>query len=754
MITSHNDRRHRGLLARITRASAHHPWRTLAIWLFAVVAIAFSSQTFGGKLVNDFSIPNSDAQRATDLLQSRFPAQAGDSAQVIFNAPGGLRVPSTKTAVTTALSSAAHVPGVTSSGNPYKGSGGAISKSGTIGYAFVQFRRQAFDVPKTSVTELEQRINAAVAGHNIKVAYSGQVIQAAQPTSTGSSELIGIGAAIIVLLIVFGTFVAAGLPILLALISLGLGLSLLTLAAALTHFNTITPILATMIGLGVGIDYSLFIVTRFRQALHEGMSPEDAAATAGATAGRAVVFAGVTVAISISGLAVIGLDFVTKLGFGAAITVLTTVITAVTLLPAILRLLGHRIDRLRLPFVRARDESEAGRGDTLVARWGRFVTGHARPMAMVACLLLIALLIPVTTVQLGSSDSGSDPRGSTFRQAYDLLAKGFGPGFNGPLLVAVDTGGDRAIGTKLAKAFRRAPGVSSVPPPLFNHAGDTAAITVFPTTQPQSAATSDLVSRLRRQVVPAVLRGTRAHAYIGGQTAAFDDIAKQIFSRLPLFLLVVVGITFLVLSMAFRSVVIAAKAALATLGSALASFGALILVFQHGYGLGLIGLDRTAPIESFLPVIVFAILFGLSMDYEVFLVSRIREEYVHGDTPRGAITHGMTAIGRVVMAAATIMATVFFSFMLGDSRIIKEFGLALGVAIVADAFIIRLTLVPAVLYLLDGHAWYMPRWLDRVLPRITIEPPTSGPEDEEPAREAAAIHRAELPLRTVVVDQD
>lgn len=745
MITSSLERRQRGVLARITRASAHHPWRTIAVWMIVAAGIIISSQLFGGKLINDFSIPNSDAQRAANLLQSRFPSQAGDSAQVIFSASGGLHVPQTRTAITKALASAGSVSGVVSSGNPYTGQGGAISPSGDIGYAFIQFRQQAYSVPKDSVAELESRINRSVAGHGITVAYSGQVIQAAQPVSTGNSEIIGIAAALLVLLIVFGTLLAAGLPILLALISLGLGLSLLTLAAALTHFNTITPTLATMIGLGVGIDYSLFIVTRFRQALHEGMSPEDAAATAGATAGRAVVFAGVTVAISIAGLAVIGIDFVTKLGFGGAIAVLTTVATAVTLLPAILRLLGHRVDRLRVPFARVRDDSEAGRENTLVARWGRFVTSHARSAALAAFVLLAALAIPVTSAHLGSSDAGSDPKGSTFRTAYDLLAKGFGPGFNGPLLVAVDTGGDRAIASRLVTAFRHDSGVASVPPPVFNPTGDTAQITVFPKAQPQSSATSELVSRLRNQVVPPLLRGTRAHAYIGGQTAAFDDIANQIQSRLPLFLLVVVGITFLVLSMAFRSVVVAAKAALVTVGSALASFGALVLVFQHGYGLSLLGLDRTAPIESFLPVIVFSILFGLSMDYEVFLVSRIREEYVHGDTPREAITHGISAIGRVVVAAATIMATVFFSFLLGDMRAIKEFGLALGVAIVVDAFVVRLTLVPALMYLLDGRAWYMPRWLDRVLPRITIEPPTErDPVGARGTRVAVPVSRSTL----------
>ena len=717
------ERRQTGLLAALTRATARHPWRTIGVWIVLIIAIVAASRAFGGPLVNDFTIPNSDAQRASNLLQTHFPKQAGDSAQVIFSAPAGLASPTVKTAVLAALHSTTQVPGVTSTGNPYTGIGGAISRSGKIGYANVQFSQQAYKIPLAHVNRLERLINRAVAGHQIQVAYSGNVIQAAQPDTTGSSELIGLVAAMIILLIVFGTVVAAGMPIVLALISLSMGLSLLTLAAGFTHFNTITPILATMIGLGVGIDYSLFIVTRFRQALHDGMSPEDAAATAGATAGRAVVFAGTTVAISISGLAVIGLDFITKLGFGGAIAVLTTVCTAVTLLPAVLRLLGHRIDRLRVPFVRPPDDSEEAREKSLPARWGRFVTGHAKSTAAVAILILAALITPVVGLHLGSSDSGSDPKGSTLRQSYDLLAKGFGPGINGPLLIAVATGKHPSVGQQLATAFRHTKGVAAVPPPAFNPARDTALITVFPTTSPQSTQTSDLVTRLRHDVIPPIVKGTGVRAYVGGQTAAFDDIASILLARLPYFLLVVVGITFVLLTMAFRSVVIALKAALTTLASALAAFGVLILVFQHGVGAQLIGLDRTAPIESFLPPIVFAILFGLSMDYEVFLVSRIREEYIHGDTPRGAIRHGMAAIGRVVAAAATIMTVVFLSFMLGDSRIIKEFGLALGAAIVIDAFVVRLTLVPALLYLLDRRAWYIPAWVDKVLPRLTVEAP-------------------------------
>ena len=557
----------------------------------------------------------------------------------------------------------------------------------------------------------------------MELEFTGPVIQNSEPPETGTSELLGLIAAIIILLIMLGSVVAAGLPIVLALVSVGLGLSLLTLAAAVTNFNTITPVLATMLGLGVGIDYALFIVTRFRQGIHDGLSGEHAAAAAVATAGRAVVFAGLTVAISISALAVIGLDFITKLGLGAAITVVTAVAAAITLLPAILSLLGPRIDKGRVPFTRRRDASTAGADGTMIARWGRFVTRHARTSAIAATALIVILSIPVFSVQLGSSDAGSNPPDTTTRQAYDLLAEGFGPGFNGPLLVTVDQGGAPGAADRLADAFRETPGVESVSDPNVNDAGDTAVITVYPTTSPQDSETQDLVEQLRNDVVPATLDGQDAQAFIGGQTAAFDDVAQRISERLPLFLLVVIGITFVLISMAFRSIVVAVKASITTIMSAFASFGILIAVFQWGWLQGLIGLDRTGPIESFLPVIVFAILFGLSMDYEVFLVSRIREEYVNGAKARPAITRGIGAIGRVVVAAALIMSVVFLSFLLGEDRIIKEFGLALGMAILIDAFVIRLVLVPAVMHLMDERMWYMPRWLDKVLPRLTIEPP-------------------------------
>jgi putative drug exporter of the RND superfamily len=726
--------RHEGALARLGRASARHGWRTVLAWVAATVAIAAATATFGGTLVDEFTIPNSDAQRAVDLLEQRFPARAGDSATVVLAVKDGtLSGAASRAAVAQALEAAKEIPGVKSVGDPFAAEGGDVSADGRIAYADVQFSKPAFEVPTASVDQLERDVAAAVSGTPVAAEFTGSVILNSETPATGVSELVGLAAAMVILLIVFGSVVAMGLPILLALVSVGIGLALLLLGASLTTFNTITPTLATMIGLGVGIDYALFIVTRFRQALHDGLSSEDAAAAAVATAGRAVIFAGTTVAISISALAVVGLDFITKLGLGAAITVVVAVIAAITLLPAVLSLLGARVDRGRLPFIRPADDSQAARQSSFSARWARGVTRRPLIATVASLAVLTALALPVAWIHLGAADAGSNATSSTTRRAYDLLAEGFGPGFNGPLLIAVDQRGTPGTAERLATVIRRDPGVASVATPAVNDAGDAAQLTVFPTTAPDSEATQRLVDRLRSDTLPAALARSDTHAYVGGPTAAFEDIAAKILGRFPLFLLVAVGITFLMISMAFRSVVIALKAALTTMLSALAAAGVLVAVFQFGWGQSLIGLDSTGPIESFLPVIVFAILFGLSMDYEVFLVSRIREEYVHGDAARPAIVDGMGAIGRVVMAAGAIMTVVFFSFVLGPDRAIKEFGVALGAAIAIDAFLVRLVLVPAVMWLLDGRAWYMPRWLDRMLPNLTIEPPAASKDEKPPA---------------------
>jgi RND superfamily putative drug exporter len=439
-----------------------------------------------------------------------------------------------------------------------------------------------------------------------------------------------------------------------------------------------------------------------------------------------VLFAGLTVAISVTGLAFFGLDFVTKLGIGSALGVLTTVLIANTLLIAVLAKLGHKIDRLKVPFLRQIDDSEAAREKTLIARWGRFVTAHAKPVFWILLLAGVVLASTSALVRLGASDQGTQPDQQTARRAYDLLAEGFGAGFNGPIPIVVDVNGDREAAERIYDGVRDLPGVASAGEPQFNDEESVAIVFVTPDSAPQDEATSDLVHTLRDDVVPAAVAGGDAVAYVSGLTAAFADIADRIMERLPLFLLYIIGVTFLVLAMAFRSIVISLTAAITTILSAFIGFGVLTLVVQEGHLLGLTGLDRTGPIETFVPPIAFAILFGLSMDYMVFLMSRIREEHVHGLKTKAAVEHGIAAIGRVVVAAAVIMGTVFSAFILTPERISKEFGILLAVAILTDALVVRMTLVPAFLTMLGEKSWYIPRWLDRVLPNVTIEPPHDG----------------------------
>jgi RND superfamily putative drug exporter len=437
------------------------------------------------------------------------------------------------------------------------------------------------------------------------------------------------------------------------------------------------------------------------------------------------------VAISVTGLAFFGLDFVTKLGIGSALGVLTTVLIANSLLIAVLAKLGHKVDRLKVPFLRRIDDSEVGRETTPIARWGRFVTSHARAVFVVVLILILALASTSALVRLGASDQGTQPKEQTARRAYDLLAEGFGAGFNGPIPIVVDVNGDAQAPQKIYDGVQDLEGVASAREPQFNDEKSVAIVFVTPNSAPQDEATEELVDRLRNDVVPAATDGGDAVAYVSGLTAAFKDIAERIMERLPLFLLYIIGVTFIVLAMAFRSIVISLTAAITTILSAFVGFGVLTLVIQEGHLLGLTGLDRTGPIETFVPPIAFAILFGLSMDYMVFLMSRIREEHVHGLRTREAVEHGIAAIGRVVVAAALIMGTVFAAFILTSDRISKEFGLLLAVAILTDALIVRMTLVPAFLTMLGEKSWYIPRWLDRLLPKVTIEPPHDG---EAPSR--------------------
>jgi putative drug exporter of the RND superfamily len=726
-----------GALARWTRANANHPWRVIATWIGIVAVLIALVGTVGGSLKDEFDIPGSDTQKATDLIESEFTSEQGGVLNLVFAAPEGQRLdtPERKEAIQDAvarLRTDEFKPtdgeaGIESVGNPF--SENTFSDNGRIAYAEAQFEQTIEPEDRDAVVAVQDAVREDVEPAGVTVEFNGDA--EFPPVEQGASEILGLLAAILVLLVVFRTFTAMIIPIALAITAVGTAFLLLFIVAGLTDINTITPILVSMIGLGVGIDYSLFIVTRFRQLLHEGLSPTDAAAEAGASAGRAVLFAGLTVAISVTGLAFIGLDFITKLGIGSALGVLTTVLIANSLLIAVLAKLGHKVDRLKVPFLRPVDDSDAARENKLTARWGRFVTSHARFVFPVVLLVVLGLASTSALVRLGASDQGTQPKEQTARQAYDLLAEGFGPGFNGPIPIVVDVNGDRQAPQKIYDRVQSLPGVASAAEPQLNEEGTVGIVFVTPETRPQDEETDQLVDRLRNDVVPAATDGGDSIAYVSGQTAAFKDIADQIMERMPLFLLYIIGVTFIVLAMAFRSIVISLTAAITTILSAFVGFGVLTLVVQEGHLLGLTGLDQTGPIETFVPPIAFAILFGLSMDYMVFIGSRIREEHVHGLNTRDAVSHGISAIGRVVVAAALIMGTVFAAFILSADRIPKEFGLLLAVAILADALIVRMTLVPALLTLLSEKSWYIPRWLDRALPNITIEPP----HDREAPRE-------------------
>ena len=721
-----------GALARWARLCATHPWRVVVAWIGIIAGLVVLVATIGGGLRDEFEIPGSDTQRATDLIETEFAAEQGSVLNLVFAAPAGeqLDTPERRAAIERALARldtpefapTADRAGVESVGDPFED--GTVSEDGRIAYTEAQFDQVIVPADRAAVVAVEDAVRETVTPAGVTVEYNGDA--EFPPVEQGTQESLGLLAAIIVLAIVFRTVVATFIPIVLALTAVGTAFLLLFILAGFTDINTITPLLVSMIGLGVGIDYSLFIVTRFRQLLHEGLSPQDAAAEAGASAGRAVLFAGLTVAISVSGLAFIGLDFVTKLGIGSALGVLTTVLIANSLLLAALALLGHRVDRLKIPFVRQIDDSETAREKTLTARWGRIVTTRANVVFPVVLVILLALASTTLLVRLGAADQGTQPKEQTSRRAYDLLAEGFGPGFNGPIPIVVDVNGDPQAPQKIHDGVQGMPGVASVGEPVLNEAGSVGIVFVTPDSAPQDEQTDQLVDRLRNDVVPAATAGGDALAYVSGQTAAFKDIADQIVNRMPVFLLYIIGVTLIVLAMAFRSIVISAKAAITTILSAFVGFGVLTLVVQEGHLLGLTGLDRTGPIETFVPPIAFAILFGLSMDYEVFLMSRIREEHVHGLNTPDAVNHGVAAIGRVIMAAAVIMGTVFAAFVLSSDRIPKEFGLLLAVAILIDALIVRMMLVPSFLTLLRERSWYIPRWLDRLLPKVTIEPPHDG----------------------------
>ncbi len=699
-----------------------HRKTVILSWIAALLAVGFAASSAGSSFSENFELPSSDSQRAVELLEDRFPAQSGETATIVFRASGGIESPQVRRRMSAAFAEIEEVPHVSGVSSPYEGAG-AVSKDGEIAYATVQFDEHGEEIGKENVERVAD-IAQGADGAGLQVELGGQPIEEMRQEEGDASFAIGLLAAVFILLLTFGSAVAMGLPILTALFALGVGLSLVTLGTHVFATANFAPQLAAMIGLGVGIDYALFILTRFRNGLDEGLEPQPAAVRAIDTAGRAVLFAGTTVIISLLGMLLLGVTFLYGVAIAAALAVLMTMIAALTLLPALLAIAGRRVDRWRIPGLGKRrplDELQLSRW----YRWSETIQRHPVVAMLLSGGLLVILCIPALSLRLGSSDAGSDPAGTTTRQAYDLLATGFGPGFNGPFQVVAELPGkgEDAVLVELRREIAGHAGVAFVTPPALNPARDVGVIQVYPTSSPQSEATTELLEALRRDVIPPVARSTGASVYVGGITAIFEDFGEVLTEKLPLFIGVVVLLSALLLMAVFRSILVPLKAMLMNLLSIGAAFGIVVAVFQWGWLGGMIGLEGTGPIESFLPVFLFAIVFGLSMDYEVFLMSRIHEEWEASHDEQRAVTRGLALTGRVITAAAAIMVTVFASFMIGEDRIIKLFGLGLSTAVLIDAVVIRTVLVPSIMQLFGPKAWWLPGWLDRLIPRLHVEPP-------------------------------
>ncbi|MGC2372841.1 MAG: MMPL family transporter [Solirubrobacteraceae bacterium] len=742
-------------MLKLARWSTTHRLYIAIGWVILLVGVNTLAQSAGTTYSNNFTLPNSDAQRAADLLQHSFPAQAGDRDTIVFKVSrGSVNDPAVKarmSALFARVGGLAHVTGVVSPYAP-QAAGKAISSNGRIAFATVVFDQKANILPKSAG---ERVIEAAKASRapGLQVELGGQAIEQTQQEGFGLTTAVGLLAAIVVLLITFGSLVAMGLPIVTALFGLGTGLGLIALFTHVVDTPDFSSQLAAMIGLGVGIDYALFIVTRFREAYATPGATfgnvRESVVRSMDTAGRAVLFAGCTVVIALLGMMLLGVDFLYGVAISASIGVLLVMLGSLTLLPALLTFAGGRLVR---PSRRARRRgakaTDVSHGGGAWLRWSEFVQGHSWTIATVSVLAMLLIAAPATALRLGSSDAGNDPVHLTTYKAYQLLAEGFGKGFNGPLLVVVQipkteqvtlgvrVGGSTGDTTKetrrpapghgaqdvaaLRAATAGVPDVAAVAPAKFNPDGTVATISVYPTSSPQEYKTTQLVSQLRSRVIPPVASQTGMHVYIGGITAGSVDFAAVLAKKLPVFIGVVVLLSALLLMIVFRSLVIPLQAAIMNLLSIGASLGVIVVVFQWGWFDGLMGV-KGGPIESFIPVMLFAIVFGLSMDYEVFLISRIHEQWTRGGDSRRAVNEGLALTGRVVTAAAAIMICVFLSFMLGENRVIKEFGLSLASAVFLDAVVVRCLLLPAVLNIMGSATWSIPGWLDRVLPRVNIE---------------------------------
>src|SRR4051812_7712604 len=733
---------------RLARACNRHRWRTFFAWVLALVVIQGIASGVGTKEISSFRLPGTESQRAYDLLAEHFPAAKGDTDQIVYRArTGTLNDAANRKAIAASIKEVAAQPDVASVASPF-GQGGRLTEDGKIGVATLNYKESTNDID-TDALKAVQKDAFAARSPSLQVEHGGpgaEVVRFSE--SQGPSEGVGIIAAAIVLLITFGSLVAAGLPLIATLLALGAALGVITLISHLVDTPDFATQLASLIGLGVGIDYALFVVTRFRAEVRGGMDRDLAIEKALDTAGRTVVFAAITVVIALLGLLLLGLSFMHGVALGAAVAVLTVMFAALTVIPAliggskgffdgVLREYDHRggfrfwgtRHRFMLPgsAYRARRQARREQRRSRESGWERWARGvQRRPWLAVALSLvvLLGLALPALNLRLGSSDAGVDPDGSTTRKAYDLIAEGFGAGTNGSFLVVTELAkkGDKASAQAVAGAIKQDKDFTFVSSPALSPDGQVATITAYPRTGPQDAATTDTLKRLRDDVLPPVADRTGARPEVGGFTASNEDFSQVVSGKLPLFVGVVVLLSALLLLVVFRSVVIPIKAAIMNLLSIGAALGFVTLIFQDGHGASLLGIG-TGPIESFVPVLMFAIVFGLSMDYEVFLISRVHEEWEHSGDASGSVSRGLQSTGRVITAAAAIMVLVFASFALGDDRIIKLFGLGLASAVFFDAVIIRCLLVPALMEIFGRRAWWLPSWLERRLPRLAIEAP-------------------------------
>ncbi|MDX5562499.1 MMPL family transporter [Streptomyces sp. ID05-04B] len=725
-------------MAALARWCVRNRLMVVLLWLIALGGTATAAAVAGSAYSNDYEVPGTESGRATSLLTEAFPDLGGDSDTVVWHTTtGSVDAADVEQTMTRTLEKIAGLPGVASVAGPYGDQGTArISKDGHTAYATVTFEDRAEDIDEGEARAVVDTAKAAESD-GLQVELGGSAIALTESSGGHLAEIVGVVVAAVVLFLAFGSLAASALPIATALVGVGTAYAGIVLLGHAMTVADFAPMLGMLIGLGVGIDYALFIVTRHRRGLKRGLPVPEAAANAVTTTGRAVVFAGATVCIALLGMLVLRLSFLNGVAIAASLTVVLTVAASVTLLPALLSFIGMRAlsrrERRRLTEHGPQPELPTG----LAARWSAFVERRPKLLGALALVVIGVLALPTFSLRLGTSDQGNGPETATTRQAYDLLAGGasrssaaesgggFGPGVNGPLTLVTRVGGaeDRLALDNLDTALRTTDGVASVSPVTFGSGGRTAYLTVVPDSAPQSQRTSELVDRLRTEVLPRAEAGTSLDVQVGGVTAGYDDFADVIVDKLPLFVGVVVGLGCLLLLLAFRSVGIPLKAAVMNVAAVAAAFGIVVAVFQWGWGSDLLGLGRAGPIEPFLPVIMVSVLFGLSMDYQVFLVGRMYEEWLETGDNRRAVRIGLAETSRVINSAAVIMISVFLAFVLSGDRVIAMFGIALAAAVALDAFVLRTLLVPALMHLLGGANWWLPRALDRRLPRISIEPP-------------------------------